>query len=244
MRLTVLGRYAPYNPAGGACSGYLVESGSTRVLIDGGNGVLGRLQSYIAPGELNGVVVSHLHPDHTADLHALRYWIMGALQNGLRTGSLPMWAPTEPAADRAWLETDRWVELKPLPDASGLTIGDLTFTFCRTQHPIPCFAMRVSGGGRTLFYSADSGWSEDLLAFAAGADVALVEASLLEADGDKRSFGHLSAGEAARFGRAAGVGRLLLTHLWPGYAPENLLREARGEWSRAELAEENQVYSW
>ena len=38
MKLTVLGCYGPYPPAGGACSGYLLEEGGTRVLIDCGNG--------------------------------------------------------------------------------------------------------------------------------------------------------------------------------------------------------------
>ena len=39
MRLTVLGKSPSWQDAGGACSGYLVEEGSTAVLLDCGNGV-------------------------------------------------------------------------------------------------------------------------------------------------------------------------------------------------------------
>ena len=40
MKLTVLGCNGPYPAAGGACSGYLLETGDTRVLLDCGAGAL------------------------------------------------------------------------------------------------------------------------------------------------------------------------------------------------------------
>jgi len=65
MKLTVLGCYGPYPKARGACSGYLLESQDTKILIDCGNGVLSRLLEYC--GNLNNIdaiLISHLHPDH------------------------------------------------------------------------------------------------------------------------------------------------------------------------------------
>ena len=44
MRLTVLGKSPAWQDAGGACSGYLVEDGDTRVLLDCGNGVFAKLR--------------------------------------------------------------------------------------------------------------------------------------------------------------------------------------------------------
>ena len=44
MRLTVLGKSPSWQDAGGACSGYLIEDSDTRVVLDCGNGVFGKLR--------------------------------------------------------------------------------------------------------------------------------------------------------------------------------------------------------
>jgi ribonuclease BN (tRNA processing enzyme) len=36
VRLTVLGRWSPYPPPGGACSGYLIEAAGRYILLDSG----------------------------------------------------------------------------------------------------------------------------------------------------------------------------------------------------------------
>ena len=44
MRLTVLGKSPSWQDAGGACSGYLIEEGGDRVVLDCGNGVFSKLR--------------------------------------------------------------------------------------------------------------------------------------------------------------------------------------------------------
>ena len=75
MFLTVLGRHGPYPRPGGACSGYFIEDGSTRVLIDCGSGVLSRLMEHVHPAHLDAIVLSHLHFDHAGGL--LAPWVEG-----------------------------------------------------------------------------------------------------------------------------------------------------------------------
>ena len=71
MRLTVLGCSGsgpgPISPA----SGYLVEAGDARLVLDLGNGTFGALQRHSDPWQLDAVLFSHLHPDHCADFTAL-----------------------------------------------------------------------------------------------------------------------------------------------------------------------------
>src|SRR3712207_1146197 len=71
MLLTVLGCAgsvpAPESPA----SGYLVRAGNTSVVLDLGNGTFGALQRYLDPFTIDALVLSHLHPDHCADVSAL-----------------------------------------------------------------------------------------------------------------------------------------------------------------------------
>ena len=72
LRLSVLGCDGTYAGPGGACSGYLVSSPTTHVWIDAGPGTLSRLQRHLALTDLDAVVISHEHPDHSGELPVLR----------------------------------------------------------------------------------------------------------------------------------------------------------------------------
>ena len=73
MKLTVLGGSAAAPNPGDACAGYHVASGATALLLDCGSGVVSQLRALADERALSGVVVSHLHADHTLDLVTLRY---------------------------------------------------------------------------------------------------------------------------------------------------------------------------
>jgi ribonuclease BN (tRNA processing enzyme) len=73
LRLTVLGcSTAAPHPATPA-AGYLVEWGTTAVLLDLGQGVVRNLQKVLDPHALAGVVIGHMHADHYLDIVGLRY---------------------------------------------------------------------------------------------------------------------------------------------------------------------------
>src|SRR4051812_5739676 len=75
LTLTILGAGpAAPNPSG-ACSGYLLRQGDAAVVMDCGSGVAGRIAEYVPPNRLQGVVISHLHPDHYFDLVPLYYQV-------------------------------------------------------------------------------------------------------------------------------------------------------------------------
>ncbi len=61
--------------AGEAQSAYLVRAGDVALCLDLGAGALNRLQAEIAPERLSAIVISHLHPDHCADLFSLRVYM-------------------------------------------------------------------------------------------------------------------------------------------------------------------------
>src|ERR687893_3291983 len=71
MLLTVLGCSGSVPGPESPSSGYLVRAGDAAVVLDLGNGTLGALQRYLDPFELDAVVLSHLHPDHCADVSGL-----------------------------------------------------------------------------------------------------------------------------------------------------------------------------
>jgi ribonuclease BN (tRNA processing enzyme) len=246
MELTILGRYAPYAPAGGAGPGYLIRSGEVNLLLDGGPGTLSRLQQTFDPARLTAIMVSHLHEDHVSDLHSLQFAIWDAQQAGRRTGPLRIYAPLEPAWVLEWLAPDAKgsVEILPLPVETGISFGHVTCRYARTDHPRPCWAIRIEDGSGSMVYTGDTGTKVDLAPFAREADALLVEATYTEATGGHRHIhGHLTGGEAGDLARRAGVKRLLLTHLRPNVDHAEVLAEARSLCPAAEMVEEMRSYS-
>src|SRR4029078_5417333 len=77
MRITVLGKSPAWADVGGSSSGYLIEGGGVRVLLDCGPGVFAKLRLFADYVDVDAVVISHLHADHVNDLvsvaSALRY---------------------------------------------------------------------------------------------------------------------------------------------------------------------------
>src|ERR671929_490222 len=78
MRITVLGKSPAWEDADGACSGYLVEGGGARVLLDCGPGVFGKLRRFVDYVDVDAVVISHLHADHIFDLVPYSYALVYA----------------------------------------------------------------------------------------------------------------------------------------------------------------------
>lgn len=214
LHLTVLGCAGSYAGPGNACSGYLVEAGPTRAWVDTGPGSLANLQRFIDLRDLDAVVISHAHPDHWLDLpvarNALKYFVF-------REG-VPLYAPEQVLALADGLGHGSAMAPTFAPevvaDGDEVTIGELGFSFSRTDHPVETLAMRIQGGGRALAYSADTaaGWSVERLG--PGIDAFLCEASV--APDYEGEAPHLTGAEAGAMARAAGVGRLLLTHIPPG----------------------------
>src|SRR5258707_7949460 len=61
MRLTVLGSCGAWPDAGQACSGYLVEHGGFRLLVDLGYAVVPRLLERVTAAQVDAVLISHGH---------------------------------------------------------------------------------------------------------------------------------------------------------------------------------------
>ena len=73
LRLTVLGCSSAVPHSASPAAGFLLDWGSTAVLLDVGQGVVRRLESLMDPRDLTAVVVGHMHADHFLDLAGLRY---------------------------------------------------------------------------------------------------------------------------------------------------------------------------
>ena len=232
MRLTIVGCAGSFPTADSAGSCYLLEHEGSRIVLDLGNGALGALQQHVdlsADDSLAGVVLSHCHVDHCADVGSLY-----VLRQYRPSGPYPR-LPILGASDTA----DRLAAIYGMDDPTPLrsvfgisafgpaptAIGPFTIEAVRAAHPVEAYSIRVTAGGRSITYSGDTGPTTALTELARGTDVALFEASFVGDEGPPDL--HLTARDAGRLASAAGAGRLLLTHhvLWND--PSQVLAEAR-----------------
>lgn len=245
MRITVLGCWAPYPAAGGACSSYLVETGSSNILLEVGHGSFSQLQGVIDFRKLDMIILSHLHPDHWGDLSCVRHAVHGAINDGSRQGKLPVYLPNEPVEEyRRSLKMNDGLEILQLDDSlyKEIKIPGGKISFFKVNHPLLTFGTVIQTNNNRLVYSADTGESSQLVEVAQGCDLLICEASLMEKDkayGVER--GHLTAAQAAAIAKDTGAKKLLLTHLWPEYDLVKLHNEAKEIYPEAILAKNRLV---
>jgi len=240
LKITILGCYGPYPPAGGACSGYLVSEDGWNILLDCGNGILSRLQEYLAFQELNAIILSHLHADHVSDIMIMRYGLELAYNRALRNEPLPLYAPAEPAGEFERLSYKNAYKVSGVSEETELQIGPFTIKFRSGIHAVPALSMRIESPSGVMVYSGDTEFNSGLAEFSKRANLLLCEANYLEADIDAGLPNHLSAAQAAQVASEAGVNRLVLTHFYPERDPVLSLAEAVIYFPFTELAKERQ----
>lgn len=218
MRLHVLGCHGPYPCAGGATSGYLLEKDGQALLMDCGSGVLGRLMRLWDPAELAGVLLSHLHFDHACDLLVMRYYLEQ------RGKTLPVYVPPEDHSPFRELLACPAFDMRPYPEE--LCIMGVRVTTMPVRHPVPCRALRITDGEKTLVFTGDTNDCPGLAEFAREADVLLADAAFLTAEWTAMKP-HMSAAGAARLALDAQAKTLYLTHLPVFHDPETLMSEAK-----------------
>ena len=230
--LTVCGSAGTHPGPGAACSAYLVEDDGFKVLLDCGNGSLANLQRSTDVADIDAVVISHLHPDHIADLFGL-YYALRFHPSGPR--SVPVHGPPGLLVLLALLiaEESRPTladHLAHVPTTAGATVelGPFRAAFGRANHPIAHpLTVRLEIGDSSLLFTGDTAPSDSVVAAATGVDLLVCDATW-----SARATGlppgiHCTGTEAGEVAARAGVGRLLATHILPTSDRQAIADEAR-----------------
>ncbi len=204
-------------------SGTLVRGSESTVLVDMGPGVLRRLcEAGVDYKEIDAVVITHYHPDHVSDLapflfaHNYAYGEMRSkpfsllgpqgleqLYNGL-VKIYGSWIT--PSMNRL-----RISELNA-DDMDQFSLQGLEIVSVAAEHSRPCISLRITGDGKSVTISGDTGYSDSLVMLARDTDVFICECSMPD---EKSISGHSTPSIAARMASEARVKRLVLTHFYP-----------------------------
>lgn len=224
----------------------LVCMGGQTVLVDAGLGAAAALcRAGVAFTDLDAVLITHLHSDHYLELGPLLHtaWTAGLKRR------VPVYGPSGlPAywegfctsmaydidtrtADEGRPEFRTLFPLHLLDGNLDLALGGVRITALRNHHPpiTESYALRFDSAGASAVLSGDTAPIEAMAHFAAGADLLVHEAMLVDhitalvsrmGYADDRLLTHIlrshtPAGDAARIAERAGVAALALNHLIP-----------------------------
>jgi ribonuclease BN (tRNA processing enzyme) len=195
--------------------------------------------------KLRHVFISHHHSDHNADYGNLLWlaWTAGLRTRVDTWGPPPLEKMTKLFFEMNAQDIDTRiadegrVPLIPLVQVHELTQGGLVMqdenvkvTAALVHHPpvVPSFGYRFDGADRSIVISGDTAPSDNLIKLARGADILVHDALYVpgverlvarvpNATALKQSIlsHHTSAEDAGRVAQAAGVKKLVLSHLVP-----------------------------
>jgi ribonuclease BN (tRNA processing enzyme) len=196
-----------------------LRSNSTHVLLDcGTSSLIGLARLGLAPTSIDAVLVSHLHGDHFGGIPFLVLDQQFARRKrplvlvgpaGLRNRVLQAMEVLFPGSS----QVERRFELQTieLTERVPTRVGALTIT----AHPVahasgaPSYGLRVVCEDKTVAYSGDTEWTDELAELADGADVFICEAYVFE----KSVKYHLSYATLAEHRSLLRCKRLILTHM-------------------------------
>jgi ribonuclease BN (tRNA processing enzyme) len=218
-----------------ACS-VLMAFGDQRLLFDLGAGTMCRLlEADVSIFEIGAVFFSHFHPDHTGELASFMF--ANKYPDGnRRKGPLTLIGGNGFKKFFSGLQKayGRWIELKPemlklvelgTKGNERVALDSVTVRVAPMAHNVESLAYRVTTtDGRAVVYSGDTDFNEDLISLSEGADVLICESATPD---ELKVKGHLTPSLAGTIATRAGVGRLVLTHLYPECDGVDIIAQCR-----------------
>jgi len=220
LRVTFLGSGDAFSAGGSHQAAYLVAGPETTSLLDCGATTLGAMKKLgLEADRIDRILISHLHGDHFAGLPFLflEYLYETQRRRPLQIVGPPgteerVWelfrAMYRETASRPLSFETRFIEVSP---DRPVELGPLHIEPFRVPHQDNeiCLGYRIHQNGKSILYSGDTGWTEDLVRYAEGTDLFICECCYF----DTRTTTHLDYRRIEMESHRFHTGRLVLTHL-------------------------------
>jgi ribonuclease BN (tRNA processing enzyme) len=220
MEVLFVGTSDAFGSGGRRQSAYLVRAPSGAVLLDCGTTTgTGLATLAVEREEIDTIILSHFHADHFG---GIPLFLLGALHQDSRRKPLVIAGPPDveervrqaAAALGHPLDGQDWsfsICFQELPAEAESEIGPVAARTFATRHAPDSHprGIWIQAGTRSLVYSGDTGWFDELPSQVNGADLFICECTQV-----RKSYElHLSLEELANHEHEFDCGRHLLTHL-------------------------------
>ena len=221
MKVTILGAGDAFASHGSCPACYVIEGEGHTILMEAGPALLPLLKrAGFAPASFDLALISHLHGDHFAGLPFL---ILEYMWESELKKTLTIAGPRR-LEQRTWTlfenmfshfpeeKVARHLKFEVLEAGVSYDFGAIKVATMRTPHTSPdvSLAFRITLGGKTIVFSGDTGWTDELVPFCDGADLFICECTYF--DSTHLDF-HLNYPLIAQQRSRFNVGRMVLTHL-------------------------------
>jgi len=237
MELVVLGNNGTCPIKDGACSSFLLLTGTQKILLDAGNGSAAKLQHVCNLKDLDVIIISHLHFDHMADLFCIKYALETRKSLGEEIQPIELIMPAAPQWMLDEIATNHVFHITSIYDGMVLDKAGVQYKFSEVKHFGNSFAVKVENAGKSLVYSGDSAQCTALEMLSCNADVLLCESTIFEDIDDTRTDHHMTVTQAANIAKNAQVKRLLLTHFFTPQKADQYEKKAKQIFQNTESTE-------
>ena len=223
MKLIVLGSGTSMPHPKRASSGYWLDTAGGTILLDCSASIGSRMAANrLDWPNLDAIWISHFHLDHVGGLAPLLGGTKHSAEMKKRTKTLRIFGPMglkglltrfDAVNNYRLLEQPFPVEVVEIEALEQFDIlPGVEAVAMKTPHTPESHAIHLNANGKTLVYSADTGFDEKVAAFANNVDIFILECSFVK---DKPVEKHLELAEAMFLIRKAGPKRAVLTHFYP-----------------------------
>ncbi|MCX5812561.1 MAG: ribonuclease Z [Proteobacteria bacterium] len=216
MKIIILGTGTSVPSLNRGSSAYLLITEGQKILVDIGPSVVRRLLEYgYIVNDIDVIMLTHFHVDHTADLSTFLF----ACNYGIKPRAEPLRVFGGPGIHKFYsrlLNVYPWIS----PKSYQITlksiyqgqeeVNDVLVRVARVNHNKESIGISVEKGKKVVF-SGDTDYSRNLMKLAYKADLLITECSFPE----RKVKGHINLSVLEKMVKQAQPERVIISHLYP-----------------------------